>query len=151
MDDEYYYPKINENRRRKFFKYLAVEWKLHRHRKAKEYRKEFVEKLDTLRGVESVGELKKRPERSEAEMERKIQDVLKREADAISAVDLKEEINRSKVDEMGERLKQMQEVINQLLEEKRAQKEKEAELEKRLFRIKKKQLPAKKKNSKKNK
>lgn len=154
--DEYIYPRISEDRRKRFFKYLAVEWKLHKYKSAKKYRKGFVEKLDTLRGVESISQLKKEkrpvaPERSEAAIERKIKKVLEKEQEAISSVDLKEEINRSKIDEVADRMKQMQDVIEQLMSEKKEQKRKEAELEKRLFSIKKKQVKKVKSKFKKKK
>ncbi|MBW3016783.1 hypothetical protein KY316_00280 [Candidatus Woesearchaeota archaeon] len=80
--DEYIYPAINPERKRRFFRYLVLESKLQSKIKSKEQRGEFVKKIDVLRSVSDVGELKKQKEpapRSEKEIEAKINKVMKQE------------------------------------------------------------------------
>jgi hypothetical protein len=143
MDEDYIYPKINEQRRERFLKYLAIEYKLYKKKKAEKYRKKFVERIESLRGIKSIEELRKEKKaepvrRTEAEIEKRIERRIK-ESPSVSQIDLKEELNKSKIDELGERIKEMQDTISRLAEEKAEQRKREKELERKLFRIKKKQ------------
>jgi hypothetical protein len=123
MDDEYYYPRINPERRRRFFKYLAVEWKLHSKKKSEQYRKQFVGRIEKLRGIKTIGELRKEEKlkpviKTPAEIEQKIRRVAQKEEQDISQIDLKEELNRSKIEELTERVKEMQQTIKKLSKKK---------------------------------
>ena len=60
--DEYIYPAINPERKRRFFRYLVLETKLQQKVQAKKQRGEFVKKIDVLRSVDKVSDLKKAKE-----------------------------------------------------------------------------------------
>jgi len=73
--DEYIYPTVSPERKRRFFKYLVIEAKLHKRAKAQQRREDFVKKIDVLRSVAHIAEAKKAepaPRKDLKELEEKI-------------------------------------------------------------------------------
>jgi hypothetical protein len=149
-DDYYVYPRVDPERRRRFLKYLAVEWKIKNKTKSTTYRKDFMERLDALRGIEHVSELHKAVKKDREQEEKpgqnkqnqdaeKISKLLKDEDDAISQIDLKEEMTRVDIGELRDRIKEMGDAVNTLVQEKYLEKLRELEIEKKLNAIKQKQ------------
>ncbi len=73
--DEYIYPTVSPERKRRFFKYLVIEAKIHKSARAQQKREDFVKKIDVLRSVAHIAEAKKAepaPRKDLKELEEKI-------------------------------------------------------------------------------
>jgi chromosome segregation ATPase len=80
--DEYVYPKISPERKRRLLKYLVLEHRILKKDRAHQRREDFVKKIDVLRSVAHIGEVKKAelaPSKSQKELEEKIKKVSEQE------------------------------------------------------------------------
>lgn len=132
MESEYRTISINPRRRKRFLEFLALESVAHRKKKKLQYRKNFLSKIDKLRAVEKVAQLRKEDKLEPAsrkmdEIERKVYLIAQKEDELETIEQNTKDIVSKEMDDISDiktRVLSIQQALNKIKKEKKSNKKK---------------------------